>query len=94
MQTDYKTGRLWTYVRDDRPAASKILPAVFFRYTPDRKGEHPREHLKNFLGTLQADGYAGFHHLHDSGKIFESAGRISYFVDQPRAGIVPPRSRA
>jgi transposase len=68
-----KAGRLWTYVRDDRPAGSDIPPAVFFRYTPDRKGEHPREHLRNFRGTLQADGYAGFHHLYDSGKIFEAA---------------------
>jgi transposase len=68
-----KTGRLWTYVRDDRPAGSDIPPAVFFRYTPDRKGEHPREHLKNFRGTLQTDGYAGFHHLYDTGKIFEAA---------------------
>lgn len=68
-----KTGRLWTYVRDDRPAASDIPPAVFFRYTPDRKGEHPRAHLKNFRGTLQADGYAGFHHLYGTGQIFEAA---------------------
>jgi transposase len=68
-----KTGRLWTYVRDDRPAGRQTPPAVFFRYTPDRKGEHPREHLKDFCGTLQADGYAGFHHLYGTGKIFEAA---------------------
>src|SRR5439155_20840354 len=36
-----KTGRLWTYVRDDRPAASRDPPAVWYRYSPDRKGEHP-----------------------------------------------------
>lgn len=68
-----KTGRLWTYVRDDRPAGSQIPPAAFFRYSPDRKGEHPRLHLKNFLGTLQADGYAGFHHLYEGGRIKEAA---------------------
>jgi transposase len=67
------TGRLWTYVRDDRPAASDVPPAVFFRYSPDRKGEHPRKHLREFRGTLQADGYAGFHHLYDSGHIREAA---------------------
>jgi len=61
------------HVRDDRPAGSKIPPAVFFRYTPDRKGEHPRQHLKDFRGTLQADAYAGFHHLYDTGQIFEAA---------------------
>ena len=37
-----KTGRLWVYVRDDRPAASTDPPAVWFRYSPDRKGEHPQ----------------------------------------------------
>src|ERR1043166_3859792 len=50
-----KTGRLWTYVRDDRPAGDATPPAVWFAYSPDRKGEHPREHLRPFTGTLQAD---------------------------------------
>jgi transposase len=59
-----KTGRLWTYVRDDRPAACTEAPAVLFRYAPDRKGERPREHLKSFSGILQADAYAGFGHLY------------------------------
>jgi transposase len=68
-----KTGRLWTYVRDDRPANDPIPPAVWFAYTPDRKGEHPRRHLNQFSGTLQADGYAGFHHLYDTGRIQEAA---------------------
>lgn len=60
-----KTGRLWTYVRDDRPSGSTDPPAVLFRYSPDRKGERPREHLKHFRGILQADGYAGFQGLYD-----------------------------
>ena len=68
-----KTGRLWTYVRDDRPWAGEAAPAVLFRYSADRKGEHPRAHLANFQGSLQADGYAGFHHLYDGGKIREAA---------------------
>ena len=59
-----KTGRLWTYVRDDRPADSDEPPAVLFRYSPDRRGEHPKEHLKRFTGILQADAYAGFGHLY------------------------------
>src|SRR3970282_2206945 len=59
-----KTGRLWTYVRDDRPANSDETPAVLFRYSPDRRGEHPKEHLKLFTGILQADAYAGFGHLY------------------------------
>jgi transposase len=67
-----KTGRLWTYVRDDRPAGGQAAPAVWFAYSPDRKGEHPREHLKNFTGALQADAYAGFHHLYGN-HIYEAA---------------------
>jgi transposase len=59
-----KTGRLWTYVRDDRPAGSQEPAAVLFRYSPDRRGEHPKDHLKPFTGILQADAYAGFGHLY------------------------------
>ncbi|MBV8072674.1 MAG: IS66 family transposase [Acidobacteriaceae bacterium] len=67
-----KTGRLWTYVRDDRPAGDVTAPAVWFTYSEDRKGEHPRLHLKNFKGALQADAYAGFHHLYGE-HIYEAA---------------------
>ena len=68
-----KTGRLWTYVRDDRPAGDNTPAAVWFAYSPDRRGEHPREHLRNFSGILQADAYAGFHHLYEGGQIQEAA---------------------
>jgi transposase len=60
-----RQGRLWTYVRDDRPASSTDPPAVWFAYSPDRKGEHPRRHLQHFKGILQADGYAGFDRLYN-----------------------------
>jgi transposase len=59
-----KQGRLWTYVRDDRAAGSVEPAAVFFRYSPDRKGERPRAHLSAFTGVLQADAYAGFDQLY------------------------------
>ena len=68
-----KTGRLWTYVRDDRPAGSEAPAAVWFAYSPDRKGEHPARHLLNYVGILQADGYAGFHKLYETGRIAEAA---------------------
>jgi transposase len=68
-----KTGRLWTYVRDERPAAGTIAPAVWFAYTPDRKGEHPQRHLEDFRGILHADGYAGFSKLYDGGRVLEAA---------------------
>jgi len=68
-----KTGRLWTYVRDDRPAGDQTPPAVWFAYTPDRKGEHPQAHLSKFHGTLQADAYAGFEQIYEGGRIQEAA---------------------
>ena len=69
-----KTGRLWTYVRDDRPAGDTAAPAVWFAYSPDRKGEHPEQHLRQFRGALQADAYAGFNQLYkEDGRIQEVA---------------------
>jgi transposase len=68
-----KTGRLWTYVRDDRPAGDATPAAVWFAYSPDRKGEHPKQHLSKFIGTLQADGYAGFDQIYEAGRIQEAA---------------------
>ncbi len=68
-----KTGRLWTYVRDDRPAGDIAPPAVWFAYSPDRKGIHPQTHLAGFAGVLQADAYAGFNALYEERKIHEAA---------------------
>lgn len=87
-----KTGRLWTYVRDDRPAASKQAPAVLFRYSPDRRGERPRGHLAPFSGILQADAYAGFGHLYGA-RIQEAAcwahaRRAFYDIDQANASPI------
>ncbi len=59
-------------MRDDRPAGEETAPAVWFAYSEDRKGEHPRQHLQSFTGALQADAYAGFHHLY-SDHIYEAA---------------------
>jgi transposase len=61
-----KTGRLWVYLRDERPFAGQATPAVLYRYSPDRKAEHPRRQLTNFHGFLQADGYSGFGSLYKS----------------------------
>jgi hypothetical protein len=60
------TGRLWVYLRDNRRWSPLDKPAAFFRYSPDRKGERPREHLKSFAGFLQPDAYAGFDRLYDA----------------------------
>jgi transposase len=66
------TARLWTYVRDDRPSGSQDPPTVWFACMPDRKGTHPQEPLNDFTGTLQADGFAGFSALSESGRIQEA----------------------
>jgi transposase len=68
-----RIARLWAYVRDDRPAAGPDPPAVIYRYSPNRKGEHPQAHLARFAGTLQADGYGGFGPLYENGRIVEAA---------------------
>jgi transposase len=68
-----KTGRLWTYVRDDRPASDPAAPAVWYAYSADRGGEHPEQHLRTFRGALQADAYAGFDQLYKDGRIQEIA---------------------
>jgi transposase len=67
-----KTGRFWTYVRDNRPAGDRAAPAVWFTYSPDRKGEHPQWHLARFEGILQADAFAGFNKLYEGGAIQEA----------------------
>ena len=59
-----RTGRLWVYVRDDRPFAGTAAPAACFFYSPDRGGEHPALHLQGYAGLLQADAYAGFERLY------------------------------
>jgi transposase len=61
-----KTGRIWTYVRDGRPYGDTTPPAVCYFYSPDRKGERPREHLQDFRGILHADAYAGYNNLYIS----------------------------
>jgi transposase len=68
-----KIARIWTYVRDERSWGGEIPPGVLFRYTPDRKGMHPRTHLAHFAGALHADGYAGFDRLFETGRIHEIA---------------------
>ena len=60
-----KTGRLWVYVRDDRPFCGTAPPAAIYFYSPDRGGEHPATHMAGFTGFLQADGYAGFEALYE-----------------------------
>lgn len=68
-----RTARLWVYVRDDRNAGSKLPPAVWFAYSPDRKSIHPQQHLSGYSGILQADAYGGYNVLYEDGIITEAA---------------------
>ena len=82
-----RIGRLWTYVRDDRPFAGPDPPAAMFFYSRDRGGEHPEQHLAGYAGLMQADAYAGFSKLYEAnrkpGPIIEAAcwahGRRKFF---------------
>src|SRR5690606_27374381 len=63
------TGRLWTYVRDDRSFAGPAPPAALFHYSRDRRGEHPQAHLASWSGILQADAYGGYGELYREGRM-------------------------
>jgi len=60
-----ETGRLWTYVRDDRPFGGQGPPAAMFYYSRDRRGEHPQAHLADYAGILQADAFSGYNKLYE-----------------------------
>ena len=68
-----RTGRLWVYVRDDRPAGDASPRAAWFAYSPDRGGEHPQTQLRGFKGALQADAYSGWPRIYASGDVQEVA---------------------
>ena len=67
------TARLWAYVRDERPWAGPAPPAAWYRFSPDRRSEHPQRHLAGYRGWMHADAYAGFGELYRSGAIREVA---------------------
>ena len=63
-----KTGRIWTYVMDGRPHGDESPIAACYFYSPDRKGLHPEEHLKDYIGVMHADAYAGYNNLYIGSK--------------------------
>ncbi|MEP4197869.1 MAG: IS66 family transposase [Aliishimia sp.] len=82
------TARLWAYGRDERPWGSDVPPASWYQFSPDRKGQHPKDHLAKYQGWMHADGYAGFEGLYLSGDIREVACMAHVrrkFVDVHRA---------
>lgn len=99
VKTD--TGRLWDYVRDDRPFGGADPPAVVFYYSRDRRGEHPQAHLATWSGILQADAYGGYGELYVRGRrpgpILEAGcfahARRKFFELADVAGAARKRSR-
>ena len=67
-KTKTVTGRIWTYVRDDRPFGGTAPPAALYYASRDRRQEHPERHLQSFAGILQADAYSGYNGLYDPGR--------------------------
>lgn len=88
-----RTDRLWVYARDDRSSGDASPSAVWFQYSPDRKGEYPRGHLAGFAGTLQADAFAGYDALFADGKVVEAAcwahARRKYYEIHKGQGEMP-----
>ena len=86
-KTKTRTGRLWVYVRDDRPFGGQGAPAAVFDYSPSRHGEHPRRVLAAWSGVMQADAFSGYNALYAEGRkpapILEAAcwahGRRDFF---------------
>ena len=60
-----KKGRIWAYIRDQRPWAGTAPPGAVYAFAPDWKEEHVHRHLAKTRGILQADGYKGYAKLYD-----------------------------
>jgi transposase len=94
-------GRIWTYVRDDRPFGGRDPPAAAFHYSRSRAGEHPQRHLAGYVGLMQADAFDGYNRLYKAQRkpapILEAAcwshGRRK-FVDLVKQGQAPIASEA
>ena len=87
-----QTARLWTYARDERPWNGAAPPAAWYRFSGDRRGQHPKDHLARFRGWMHADGYAGLNDLYRSGAIHEVACMAHVrrkFVDIHRSQASP-----
>lgn len=68
-----KTARIWAYVRDETPWNGGAPPAAWYKFTPDRRGKWPAEHLEDFKGWMHADGYTGFNEIYSRGNVDEVA---------------------
>lgn len=51
------TARIWTYVRDERPWNSQVPLAAWCKFSTNRQGKHPTDHLSRYKGWIHADGH-------------------------------------
>jgi len=77
------TGRLWSYVRDDRPFGGDARASALFNYSPNRTAAHPLRHLAGWQGILQADAYAGFNGLYDAACLPSPGGVFGRSAQKP-----------
>ena len=75
------TGRIWTYVRDDRPFGGGAASAAVYYASSDRRGEHPQKHLAGYGGILQSDCYSGFEPI----SVDRTESGADHFCFLPRA---------
>lgn len=88
------TGRLWTYVRDDRPFGGADPPAAVFYYSRDRRGEHPAAHLAGWSGILQADAFGGYGELYATGSSADACSGSQLLGSQPAQSVRSGRYRS
>jgi len=62
------TGYLWAY----RTMPTSAIQAVSFDFAMSRAKEHPKRVLKAYSGTLQVDGYAGYHDILSKDNVIEA----------------------
>jgi transposase len=94
-------GRIWTYVRDDRPFGGSDPPAALFYYSRNRAGEHPQGHMAGYVGLMQADAFNGYNDLYRANRkpapVLEAAcwshGRRKFF-DLAKTGEAPIAAEA
>ena len=69
---------------------STHTPAVVFRFTTGRGGEHPAAHLAGYEGYLQADGYAGYNTLYRDPKTKAPRGvtEVGCWAHYPEPGFI------
>ncbi len=92
------TGRIWTYVRDDRPFGGTATPTALYDASRDRGHEHLESHLQGFAGILQADAYSGYNPLYDPSRaqgVIKSVLCWSHYLDFVfmLSGVLTPQFR-